>query len=821
MPAPPPPPPVVEGHDGKGKEEWEEETLRSVPITFPKLPEAGSRTAALEAGDWLAQLAPLVGDVSQKAAAWWGRVMELCMELYRSWLTASPLERLHMEAPRVEQASPGQQRLDQRVTALLLAALPDTLKQELVATRQLHTAAILLKVLKTYQPGGQAEKASTLAAVTQTCPATSPSEAVDQLRIWRRQVLRAKELQVVLPDASLQVRALDRIMMQLLAKNGEASFRVSAFRMTYQIDVQPSETTVGYLYDMLMAEAEQLRLAGEQSGKEKEGAPTVMKLGTTQSHGGETWKCRGWGTDSGCRFGAKCKFSHDELPDQKNRCFQCSSIHHRKAECPHGKEELSSATGGSGYGGHGAAGEGKASGGFFREKGDTKGKGKGKKGGKDGGGKKPQKREEESSGKPQVAKAEVEEEIGAGQSAAAITSGTGEQAGELMQEVTSLLKTLRVGPAAKAVSLRSVREGRFDETLLDGGATHCLRQARTEKEWSQAKTIEVQLASGTVEMRIDEATGTLLSKTPVQPLIPVSKLAEVGYRLQWSKEECRFEHPKYGVLPTRLHQGCPVVIGERGRQLMEEVEKAGQRRARLRAVLECGVLAETKEEKTTAGLKGLFPQVPDDILEKIIGKEDWDASRLPFNRRRRRQVEKAQKIVIHVFAGGDPGKWKAVESEDTVVLCFDVMHGANLLCAHLSGWIDHLIDTGKVVMLLGGPPCRTVSVCRTEGDGGPPPLRLREGQQRFAKEGLSPWHRDQAHDDAALWLKTLRWMMRVGAKNPQAEVLVEQPRDPEEWRSRTEGQPPHPSSMGLAGDAHGAEAFEVDGGHAGSRSVGA
>ena len=97
MPAPPPPPPVVEGHDGKGKEEWEEETLRSVPITFPKLPEAGSRTAALEAGDWLAQLAPLVGDVSQKAAAWWGRVMELCMELYRSWLTASPLERLHME----------------------------------------------------------------------------------------------------------------------------------------------------------------------------------------------------------------------------------------------------------------------------------------------------------------------------------------------------------------------------------------------------------------------------------------------------------------------------------------------------------------------------------------------------------------------------------------------------------------------------------------------------------------------------------------------------------------------------------------------------
>lgn len=71
--------------------------------------------------------------------------MELCM----GWLTATPLERLHMEVPTVEQASPGQQSLDQRVTAL-------------VAARQLHSAAILLRVLKTYQPGGQAEKANHL-----------------------------------------------------------------------------------------------------------------------------------------------------------------------------------------------------------------------------------------------------------------------------------------------------------------------------------------------------------------------------------------------------------------------------------------------------------------------------------------------------------------------------------------------------------------------------------------------------------------------------------------------------------------------------------
>ena len=800
-PSPPPPPPLPVGASGRrGREEMEDEALRSVPITFPKLPEATSKTAALEAGDWLAQLAPLVGDVSQKAAAWWSRVMELCMGLYKSWLTATPLERLHMEVPTVEQASPGQQRLDQRVTALLLAALPEALKQELVAARQLHSAAILLRVLKTYQPGGQAEKASTLAAVTQTSPAATATEAVEQLRLWRRQVLRAKELQVVLPDSTLQVRALDRIMMQLLTKNDQASFRVSAFRMTYQVDVQPSETTVGYLYDILMAEAEQMRLMGEHGAKEKEekGLPTVKKLGTTQHQGGEVGKCRGWGTEAGCRFANRCRFLHDDLQDQKNRCFACSSTQHRRAECPHVREDLSAgATGGSGAGLH--EGQGGAQGSKPGiEKAGTKGKGKGKKGKE--GGKKPvyQGKKEDEGARPQVAKAEAEEDLGAAKPSATMgtaTSGTGEQSGELMQEVTSLLKSLRVNPNIRAVSVKAIREGRFEETLLDGGATHCLRQARSEKEWNQAKPIEVQLAAGSVEMRIDEATGTLLSRTPVQPLIPVSKLAEVGYRLQWSKDECRFEHPKHGTLPTRLHQGCPVVVGDKGKELMIEVEQASQRRARLRAVLECGMLAETKEEKVTAGLKGLFPEVPDEILEKVVGREDWEATRLPFNRRRRRQIEQAQRVVIHVFAGGDVNKWKVAETKGTIVVCLDLLHGANLLCAHVSGWIDHLIDSGKVVMWLGGPPCRSVSVCRTAGDGGPPPVRSREGPQRFALEGLSPWYREQAFDDAALWLKNLRWMMRVQAANGRAEVMVEQPRDPEEWKDRAKGQPPYPTFL--------------------------
>ena len=59
-----------------------EESLRSIPISIPRLPDPGSAMATLEAGDWLAQLRPLVGDVATKGASWWDGVMEKITEVY-------------------------------------------------------------------------------------------------------------------------------------------------------------------------------------------------------------------------------------------------------------------------------------------------------------------------------------------------------------------------------------------------------------------------------------------------------------------------------------------------------------------------------------------------------------------------------------------------------------------------------------------------------------------------------------------------------------------------------------------------------------------
>ena len=297
--------------------------------------------------------------------------------------------------------------------------------------------------------------------------------------------------------------------------------------------------------------------------------------------------------------------------------------------------------------------------------------------------------------------------------------------------------------------------------LLDGGATHCLRQAKSRKEWEDAEPTTVQLAAGSISMRMNKETGTLLSEENVQPIVPVAKMTEVGYKVAWSQEQCRFEHPETGVVPTALQQGCPVVDLKTGMKIMEEVEEAQRKRAKIRAILACGMLAESGYEKKSAELKSMFPEVPDYLLERIVGTEQWDGHRLPFNRRTRRKIEKATTVVVHLFSGGDPGRWARWEKNGVAVLCLDLLQGADLHDGHLSAWLDELLDSGKISMWVAGPPCRTVSICRQREDDGPRTLRARAGPGRFGLEGLTEQEKATAEN--------VRWVRRAMRANPGVE----------------------------------------------------
>ena len=99
--------------------------------------------------------------------------MQSTMKTYEQWLNATPLERLRL--PRPDPVLPMMvgrdpltvQRLEQRITTLLLPATPEELRQDLVANRELWPSAIIYKVLGIYQPGGWSERSSLLAELTQ------------------------------------------------------------------------------------------------------------------------------------------------------------------------------------------------------------------------------------------------------------------------------------------------------------------------------------------------------------------------------------------------------------------------------------------------------------------------------------------------------------------------------------------------------------------------------------------------------------------------------------------------------------------------------
>ena len=60
----------------------------------------------------------------------------------------------------------------------------------------------------------------------------------------------------------------------------------------------------------------------------------------------------------------------------------------------------------------------------------------------------------------------------------------------------------------------------------------------------------------------------------------------------------------------------------------------------------------------------------------------------------------------------------------------------------------------------GGPPCRSFSTARKDGDGGPPVLRDPSGPGRYGKEGLRGKHKDTVRLDTALAINNARMLAR-------------------------------------------------------------
>ena len=125
--------------------------------SLPKLEEYTPDQGAVTLGDWLVTISPVVGSLSSGSAAWFTNVQARVTEHYAKWLASDPVSRLTVRQAAIEDGAtwangPQYAMLEQRMTTLLLEAIPATVKTEVVTVRALTTVGISQPVRQKRQP---------------------------------------------------------------------------------------------------------------------------------------------------------------------------------------------------------------------------------------------------------------------------------------------------------------------------------------------------------------------------------------------------------------------------------------------------------------------------------------------------------------------------------------------------------------------------------------------------------------------------------------------------------------------------------------------
>ena len=347
-----------------------------------------------------------------------------------------------------------------------------------------------------------------------------------------------------------------------------------------------------------------------------------------------------------------------------------------------------------------------------------------------------------------------------------------------MGEVASLLKTMRTTSTTPRV-LAVVTDSN-QGVLLDSGATHILRGPYDETEWMQAIPTEVQTATGKTQLRMSKMSRSLLTKDDLQPIVPLGMLTQHGCKMRWHRDGCALTHGKLGEVKVTVRDNCPYVTNDVGMKLIRELETAEKNKQLMLRSLE--VTGWKQEDKDMADkLKKLFPETPVELLQPMVSKAG-DEARLPWNRHQRRRFKKAKGIVLNLFSGPDQAWWSKRMPHDIEVVNVDLLRGQDLLDSAVWHFLLQFVRSGRVVAVLAGPPCRTVSAARYRSDGGPRPVRSRHGLQRFGLDTNTMMEQQLADTDSQLWLRTLLLMYEAKLYNPDVKAVVETPEDPMTYR---------------------------------------
>ena len=145
-----------------------------------------------------------------------------------------------------------------------------------------------------------------------------------------------------------------------------------------------------------------------------------------------------------------------------------------------------------------------------------------------------------------------------------------------------------------------------------------------------------------------------------------------------------------------------------------------------------------KESELLEWIRGSFGDWPEHLVRRALPARCEEAPAgsnafMSLNRRHRRVVDRADDVILHLFAGGEKGLQVEGLGNRTVILRVDERVRRDFLDERTYMWLAALCSSGKVSTVVANPPSSTFRhVWVNDGDEkGFKRLRGSEGESRF------------------------------------------------------------------------------------------
>ncbi|OLP75093.1 hypothetical protein AK812_SmicGene45172 [Symbiodinium microadriaticum] len=828
------------------------ETVKPGTTTLPPLPAVRVETASVDIMDWLEMLTSPMSDLSDGSGLWWERVKSTATHSYVQWAQASPMERLKISPPRDEALESGKwSRVNSRASSMLMLALAEGVRSEMVARRLTGSAtSILYRLMTLYQPAGEEEKMRILRNLQEPPQEGDPQRALEALRSWERWLRRCRELGVTAPDPALLARGLTAMVRKLMDQYPEASFRTSLVKSTLMVDTRPTMESVDGYYRHLLAECETLAVGLTSSTTSMQNTSTkpepkmkpmkpeaatpippppplpTNRSSSQNTSGGEegdkekraTTPCRYFGkTFKGCARGSKCPFQHTWEGNEKEkaqRCWVCGGKHLTK-QCPNQKPNPSTSST--------TTPNAKAT---------------------------PQTpRTPPSSGTQTTTtksvriddKPQVEQVPARTSSSSAAPEGSTPDIKEMLSDVGKMLKQMTAANAKKIAVVEQGFEQKLEEIeaamklsmveaeddamdgLLDSGATHAMRVAEGN-EYETGSSVKVTLAGEDVREMRQNLQGTVLiendGRQAVQPIVALGAVIEdLDCSLSWRRGSFQLRHPEKGVLKVKLVNNCPEIKAKDALALIKELEnkhmvKLTHQVEDLKARLEVLRKEETRsrdnilKEYVKNGSQALLlrailvcpftKDLPEDVQAMIAeGFEEHHGlnylKQLPLTRRKRKLLLASNQWVVVFNQGATENAEEpinAMAKQGKVVLYVDPS-SSRLWDVHRKSGVYQMLlwaaSQGKIADVLASPPSATWTTAMSE-QMGQDVASMRTKAHPYGHDGLPPLKQQLLNNETAAVAKCMMlWLVATMSGKGNVGFLLEQYSPGDELRSDDSG----------------------------------